>query len=97
MSLKGSIIVDNNPKTKHRSKKGDTMRTKLVSVRKKAGYTQAALADAVGISRNHYTQIETGDKNPSLPVAVKIKAKLCYKGDDIFFNSTSPKTGQSKR
>ena len=73
------------------------MRTKLVSVRKKAGYTQAALADAVGISRNHYTQIETGDKNPSLPVAVKIKAKLCYKGNDIFFNSTSPKTGQSKR
>ncbi len=67
------------------------MRTKLVSVRKKAGYTQAALADAVGISRNHYTQIETGDKNPSLPVAVKIKAKLCYKGDDIFLTQQAPK------
>lgn len=73
------------------------MRVKLARVRMKAGYTQAALADAVGISRNHYTQIETGDKNPSLPVAIKIKAKLCYKGDDIFFNSDSPKTGYRKR
>ena len=71
------------------------MRTKLVSVRKKAGFTQATFADAIGISRNHYAQIETGVKNPSLPVAVKIKAKLCYKGDDIFFNSISPKTGHN--
>lgn len=69
------------------------MRTKLVSVRKKAGYTQATFADAIGISRNHYSQIETGDKNPSLQVAIKIKAKLCYKGDDIFFNVSRPRTG----
>ena len=72
------------------------MRTKLVSVRKKAGFTQATFADAVGISRNHYSQIETGDKNPSFPVAVRIKAKLCYKGDDIFFNQIRPKAGHSK-
>lgn len=73
------------------------MRVKLARVRMEAKYTQAALADAVGISRNHYTQIELGYKNPSLPVAIKIKAKLCYKGDDIFFNSDSPKMGHHKK
>ena len=62
------------------------MRVKLVRLREAQGFTQQTFSDAVGISRNHYSQIETGDKSPSLDVALRIKEALGYKGDDIFFN-----------
>jgi len=38
----------------------------------------------IGISRSYYSQIETGDKQPSLQVALRIKQALGYYGDDIF-------------
>ncbi len=69
------------------------MRNKLVRKRKEAGYTQYTFADRLNISRTHYSQIESGAKNPSLKLAIKIKNALSYQGDDIFFNSTRPKTG----
>jgi putative transcriptional regulator len=66
------------------------MRVKLQMLRKEAGYTQQSFGDKIGISRNHYGQIETGEKNPSLETALKIKAALGYKDDDIFFNEKCP-------
>ena len=72
------------------------MRTRLVTARKRAGYSQQTFSTALGISRTHYTQIETGAKNPSLAVAIKIKALLHYKGDDIFFDNSGFKTGQNR-
>lgn len=61
-------------------------RTKLKRIREAYGYTQQSFADAVGISRSHYAQIETGDKLPSYPVAIRIKNMLHYQGDDLFNN-----------
>lgn len=48
--------------------------------------TQQELAEKVGISRVHYTQIENAyqNKNPSLEVALKIKQVLDYHDDDLF-------------
>lgn len=69
------------------------MRYKLVRLRKQAGFTQYTFADLVNISRNHYSQIETGAKNPSIDVALRIKNALAYHDDDIFFNSNRPKMG----
>lgn len=66
------------------------MRTILVNERKKAGYSQESFAVLLGISRSHYSQIETGDKAPSLALGIKIKQKLLHKSDDIFFNNSSP-------
>lgn len=66
------------------------MRAKLVNLRKTAGFTQETFSAAIGISRTHYSQIETGEKNPSLKVGLKIKRKLGYDSDDIFFNSQCP-------
>lgn len=63
------------------------MRVLLTKLRTAQGFTQQSFAEAIGISRNHYSQIETGDKNPSLSVALKIKDALGYKNDDIFFDS----------
>lgn len=71
------------------------MRAKLQKIRESYGYTQQSFADAVGISRSHYGQIETGDKLPSYPVAIRIKNMLNYQNDDLFdnknfFNSRCP-------
>lgn len=60
------------------------MRTKLIKLRKACGFSQYTFADALGISRSHYSQIETGDKTPSLTIALKIKKILGYFNDDIF-------------
>lgn len=65
------------------------MRVKLQSLRQARGYTQQTFSDIIGISRNHYSQIETGDKNPSLKLAIKIKDGLNYHNDDIFENITT--------
>ncbi|MBR0027587.1 MAG: helix-turn-helix domain-containing protein [Clostridia bacterium] len=63
------------------------MRVKLQRTRKAQGFTQLQFAEAVGLSRSHYSQIETGEKSPSLQVAIKIKRALNYQGDDIFDNT----------
>lgn len=60
------------------------MRTKLKNLRTACGFSQYTFADALGVSRSHYSQIETGDKTPSLPLARKIKSILGYTNDDIF-------------
>lgn len=73
-------------RVKVRTKAKTKVRTKLKRVRESYGYTQQSFADSVGISRSHYAQIETGDKLPSYPVAIRIKNMLHYQGDDLFNN-----------
>lgn len=70
------------------------MRTKLVKLREGRGFTQQTFSEAVGISRSHYSQIETGEKEPSLKVSIRIKRILDYPYDDIFFDHKSPVLGQ---
>ncbi len=62
------------------------MRKILKQERLKKGLTQQDIANLVGISRVHYTQIEnnSGNKKPSLDVAIGIKKVLGYSGDDLF-------------
>lgn len=62
------------------------MRAKLQQLREANGYSQQTFSAAVGTSRSHYSQIETGDKEPSLKLALRIKRVLNYYGDDIFDN-----------
>ena len=52
------------------------MRAKLQRLREANGYTQQAFSSAVGTSRSHYSQIETGEKQPSLRLALRIKRAL---------------------
>lgn len=72
------------------------MRVKLVDVRKSLGYTQSSAAAVLGISRSHYSQIETGEKTPSLNLAMKIKQVFGYKQDDIFFDDKRPFSERAK-
>ena len=62
------------------------MRTKLINVRETRGFSQQSFSETVGISRSHYSQIETGDKTPSLDIAIKIKKTLEYYDDGLFQN-----------
>lgn len=68
------------------------MRTILKRERIKNNLTQQELADRVGISRVHYTQIEnnSNNKNPSLDVALSIKKALNYESDDLFLIENVP-------
>lgn len=60
------------------------MRTKLVEIRKRRGYTQEDMADKLNVARTTYTGYENGKFSPSLEIALKIKEILKYKKDDIF-------------
>ncbi|MCM1059411.1 MAG: helix-turn-helix transcriptional regulator [Eubacterium sp.] len=75
------------------------MRTRLKALRIACGFSQYTFADALGISRSHYSQIEAGGKTPSLPIARKIKETVGYTDDDIFDNDTTcfSKHGAPKR
>lgn len=66
------------------------MRAKLQQLRKANGFTQQTFSSAVGTSRSHYAQVETGEKQPSLRLALRIKRVLGYYGDDIFDNAMPP-------
>lgn len=51
-------------------------RNALISARKAQNLTQQAVADRARIKRSYYSLIETGDRNPSLPIAMKIAEAL---------------------
>lgn len=51
-------------------------RDALISARKAQNLTQQAVADRARIKRSYYGLIETGDRNPSLPIAMKIAEAL---------------------
>ena len=75
------------PKRDTHEERSENMRAKLQKLRKSNGYTQQTFSAAVGTSRSHYAQIETGDKQPALRLALRIKRVLNYYGDDIFDNT----------
>lgn len=62
------------------------MRRKLKKRRLELGFTQKQMASKIGIARTTYTNIELGNKNPSLELAIKIKKVLHIKNDDFFTN-----------
>lgn len=48
------------------------MRNSVRELRKKRAWTQAELADQLGVSRQTVNAIETGKYDPSLPIAFRI-------------------------
>lgn len=62
------------------------MRKELVGARKNNGFTQAKIAEKLGISRSFYGLIETGFRNPDYGLAKKISKLLKVKPESIFFD-----------
>ncbi len=63
---------------------GERVLNNIRELRKKAGYTQEGLADAMGVSRQTIISIERGRYIPSLPLALRISRFFGCSTDDMF-------------
>ncbi len=65
------------------------MKNIIKALRAERGWSQAALADQLGVSRQSVNAIETGKYDPSLPLAFSI-ARLFNKSiEEIFEDETA--------
>lgn len=61
------------------------LKNNLSTYRKKAGLSQAQLAEMVGVSRNTISSIETGQFNPTAKLALILCVALEAKFEDLFY------------
>lgn len=64
------------------------MKNRLKDLRAERGWSQAELAERLGVSRQSVNAIETGKYDPSLPLAFKI-ARTFALGIEQIFSSES--------
>jgi putative transcriptional regulator len=60
------------------------MKNRVAELRAERSWTQADLAQHVGVSRQSINAIETGKFDPSLPVAFRLSRLFNLKVEDIF-------------
>ena len=58
----------------------------LKNIRKKLNMSHKEVAEISGISRNYYTEIENGNKNPSVKHAKRIALALGFYWGNFFEN-----------
>ena len=61
------------------------MRNRLKVLRAERNWSQAGLAEALGVSRQTINAIETGKYDPSLPLAMKTARLFGHAVEAIFF------------
>lgn len=61
------------------------LRNNLKEIRSRAGLSQQALANIVGVSRNTISSIETGQFNPTAKLALILCIALDKRFEDIFY------------
>ena len=61
------------------------LHNRLKEARTEKGYSQAALAELVGVSRNTISSIETGTFNPTAKLALILCIALDKKFEDLFY------------
>ncbi len=60
------------------------MRNRIAALRAERAWTQADLAQRIGVSRQSINAIETGKFDPSLPVAFRLARLFDTTIEDIF-------------
>lgn len=60
------------------------MKNRIRVLRAEKGWSQAELAEIVGVSRNSINAVETGKFDPSLPLAFDIAHAFGLKVEDVF-------------
>jgi putative transcriptional regulator len=60
------------------------MKNRVAELRTERGWTQAELAQRIGVSRQSINAIETGKFDPSLPVAFRLARLFTLPIEDIF-------------
>ncbi len=68
------------------------MRNKLHVLRAERGWSQAELAERLGVSRQTVNALETGKYDPSLPLAFKL-ARLFAQPIEAIFQDDEPPPG----
>ena len=63
---------------------GTQVKNKLRVLRAGRGWSQADLADRLGVSRQSVNAIETGKYDPSLPLAFRIARVFSLRIEEIF-------------
>lgn len=67
------------------------MKNIIRALRAEKGWSQAALADQLGVSRQSVNAIETGKYDPSLPLAFAIARLFNRSIEEIFDDETEAK------
>lgn len=67
------------------------MKNTIRALRTERGWSQAALADQLGVSRQSVNAIETGKYDPSLPLAFAIARLFETSIEDIFDDEDAAK------
>ena len=65
------------------------MENRLLELRRRSGWTQADLAQRVGVSRQTIISIEKGKYDPSLPLAFKIARAFQTRIEEMFVDPDS--------
>jgi putative transcriptional regulator len=60
------------------------MKNRIRVLRAEKGWSQAELAEKVGVSRNSINAVENGKFDPSLPLAFRIADAFQQKIEDVF-------------
>jgi putative transcriptional regulator len=60
------------------------MKNRIRVLRAEKGWSQADLANQVGVSRNSINAVENGKFDPSLPLAFRIADAFALKIEDVF-------------
>lgn len=60
------------------------VRRRLIALRQSRGMTQAQVAQALGLSRAYYTQLEAGRRTPSLAVGLRIARFFDVSFEELF-------------
>ena len=61
------------------------LKNRLKEIRTEQGFSQAKLAEIVGVSRNTISSIETGQFSPTAKLAFVICIALDKKFEDVFY------------
>lgn len=61
------------------------LKNRLKEARAERGFSQQQLAEAVGVSRNTISSIETGQFNPTAKLALILCIALDKKFEDLFY------------
>lgn len=73
------------------------MKNNLKVLRAERDWSQAGLADRLGVSRQTVNALETGKYDPSLPLAFKIARLFDRMIEEIFDPEETPSSRQSRR
>lgn len=78
-------ILDLSSKLYSPSKEGTAARNRIREYRQERGLSQAALAEAMGVTRQTIISIESGRYTPSLPLALRLGRYFGRPVEELFY------------